>query len=64
MRKLVSLLIVSLFVTGIGISQTYQSGSDAQPILAPMRSNYVPTGPGDGLILGGRHRRTLLQGCN
>ena len=51
MRKLASFLIALILFAGISQAQTYTAGSDEQPIIGPLRSNYVPSGAGDGMIL-------------
>ena len=48
--KLPKILPLLLLLSGPVLGQTYQSGQDQEPIIAPLRSNYIPSGPGDKMI--------------
>ena len=45
-------LLIALFALGLAVawSQTYQSGSDAEPIINPLRSNYIPNNLADRMV--------------
>lgn len=47
-RTLIALLVLAAIAA---FAQTYQSGSDAEPIINPLRSNYIPSGAGDRMIV-------------
>ena len=45
--QLILRALLLIFFVSLPLAQTYEEGSDAEPISLPLRSTYVPLGPGD-----------------